>query len=434
VTSHCDAVVIGAGFAGLIAARDLSVAGHSVIHVEARDRIGGRTHTDEALGTQLEFGGAYVHWTQPNMWHELQHHGIPLAVPLEPRAVYWIVGDRTHRGTVEEYSEAVGPLLARFFADAGARSPLPFDVNAVDTAAVENETLASRLHALELSDADRDLLDGAIASLVTSYEEHGVTQLLCSVAAYFGHWDAFFETASVWPIEGGTRRLAKAISAESTAELRLSTPVSSVIDDGSGVTVTTHTGDTIRARVAVVAVPLNTLSDIAFTPDLPPAARLMIDEKNPIRGSKIWVRARGELEPFQAAAPVGRNPINAARVEFHRDGDTYIMCLCSSSTGIDPNDPAAVQDALRAFVPDIEVVATASHDWVTDEFSQGGFMLHRPGHFTNSAPQLRRPHGRILFAGSDIAGIEAGAIEGAMDTGAHAARTAAETLSAEAPR
>ncbi len=58
-------------------------------------------------------------------------------------------------------------------------------------------------------------------------------------------------------------------------------------------------------------------------------------------------------------------------------------------------------------------------------------MVHRPGHFTNGAVQLREAHGRIHFAGSDIAGVEAGAIEGAMDTGAHAARKIAVNLQTE---
>ena len=191
---------------------------------------------------------------------------------------------------------------------------------------------------------------------------------------------------------------------------------------------TTRAGATIWVRAAIVALPLNTLSDLTITPDVALAARTMIDEKNPIMGSKIWVRAKGELEPFQIMAPVGQNPVNAARVEYHADGDTFIMCLCSNGADIDATDRQAVQRALRVFVPDIEVLETACHDWASDEFSKGGFMLHRPGHFTNGAPQLRKPHGRIHFAGSDIADVEAGAIEGAMDTGAHAARNVAAAL------
>lgn len=428
MTDSYDVVVIGAGFAGVIAARDLSTQGHSVLLLEARDRVGGRTYTGNAFGHQVEFGGTYVHWTQPNMWHELQRHHIPLMAPLEPTKVYWLADGATHSGTAEGYAAAINPLMSRYFADARTQFPLPFDGNAVDTSAIENETLEDRLDSLNLSAYDRDLLDGAIAGLVTAYKEHGVAQFLSSVATYFGSWAAFFETAGVWPIEGGTKRLIDAILGESNAELRLSTPVASVEDDGSAVTVTTRAGETIRARAAVIALPLNTLGDITISPDVPRAARTMIDEKNPIMGSKIWVRAKGEIEPFQAMAPVGSNPINAARVEYHADGDTFIMCLCSDGAAIDAADLQAVQRALRTFVSDIEVLETASHDWATDEFSKGGFMVHRPGHFTNGAPQLREPHGRIHFAGSDIAGVDAGAIEGAMDTGAHAARNVAAAL------
>lgn len=423
MTNEYDVAVIGGGFAGVIAARDLSVKGHSVVLIEARDRVGGRTWTAPGLGRQLEYGGTYVHWTQPNMWQELQRHNIPLRIPVVPTTVYWIAEGTTHSASPEEYGAALEPLMNQFFADARAVFPQPFDIGLVDTSAVEKQTIADRLSALNLPSYEHDLLDGAMAGLVTAYEDHGVAQFLSCVATYFGSWAAFFETAGTWPIEGGTKRLLDAIMAESKAVVRLSTPVAAVEDDGTGVTVTTRAGEQIRARAAVVALPLNTLGDIAITPEVPAASRRMIDDKNPIVGSKIWVRAKGELEPFQAVAPLGQNPINAARVEYHEDGDTFIMCLCSTGAAIDATDPAAVQQALRAFIPDIEVRETACHDWVTDEFSKGGFMLHRPGHFTGGATQLREAHGRIHFAGSDIAGVEAGAIEGAMDTGAHAARS-----------
>ena len=57
-----DAVVVGAGFAGLIAARDLAKSGSSVLVVEARDRIGGRTWTAQVFGEEFEMGGTWVHW------------------------------------------------------------------------------------------------------------------------------------------------------------------------------------------------------------------------------------------------------------------------------------------------------------------------------------------------------------------------------------
>ena len=65
-----DVVVIGAGFAGLVAARDLSIDGRlSVLLVEARDRIGGRTWTANALGEDVEMGGTWVTGMAAK-WHD----------------------------------------------------------------------------------------------------------------------------------------------------------------------------------------------------------------------------------------------------------------------------------------------------------------------------------------------------------------------------
>lgn len=57
-----DVVVIGTGFAGLIAARDIGLTAGKVLLVEGRDRIGGRTWTAKALGEEFEMGGTWVHW------------------------------------------------------------------------------------------------------------------------------------------------------------------------------------------------------------------------------------------------------------------------------------------------------------------------------------------------------------------------------------
>ncbi|MFI0469824.1 flavin monoamine oxidase family protein [Saccharopolyspora sp. 5N102] len=423
-----DVAVIGAGFAGVIAARDLSVEGCSVIHLEARDRIGGRTFSGEAFGRSVEFGGAYAHWTQPNVWRELERYDIGLSTPLEIEKIYWLADGVVHSGTPLEYTGFGGPLLAQFVADARERFPRPFDVAAGDTSAIEQETLGDRLDSLDLSTWDRDVLDGALSSLVHSYSEQGMAQFLLWVAANFGDWGAFIETAGHWPIEGGTKRLLDEITGDSKAELRLSTPVTAIEDDGAGVVVTTCDGERIRARQAVVALPLNTLNGVTITPPVAQPVRTMIDQGNPMKTTKIWVRAKGEIEPFAANAPVGKHPINTAKTEYRHDGDTLIVCFCSDASTISAEDLEAVQQALRIFVPDIEVVATAAHDWVGDEFSQGTWVHHRPGNLTRAAPLMREPHGRIHFAGGDIAAVGVGGIDGAIATGAKAARDIARAL------
>src|SRR5690625_3783635 len=74
-------VVIGAGFAGLMAARELQAAGVSVEIVEARDRIGGRAWTEERMGRPLELGATWVHWYQAHTWTEIMRYNQPI-VPL----------------------------------------------------------------------------------------------------------------------------------------------------------------------------------------------------------------------------------------------------------------------------------------------------------------------------------------------------------------
>ncbi|KIX98637.1 uncharacterized protein Z520_05938 [Fonsecaea multimorphosa CBS 102226] len=419
-----DVAVVGGGFAGTVAARDLSKEGISVVLLEGRNRIGGRTYTGEAFGTQLDLGGTYVHWTQPNVWHELQRHNLTRLVPPldQGEKVFWLAEDKVHSGTQADFLSAVGPAMARLVGDARARFPMPFDIHAVPNSEIRTETIEDRMNSLNLTSYERDVLEGALAGVCHSFSKHGMEQLLWTVAAYFGEYMAFFETAGTFAIQGGTKALVDAIMAESSADVLLSTPVSAIADDGSQVTVTTRGGQQISARSVVVAVPINTIADIKITPEVPAPVRTMIEQRNPTLANKLWVRVKGEIEPFGIFAPIGKNPINAARTEVRHEGDTLIMCICSDAAAIDYNDLDAVQAALRVFVPDIEVVGTACHDWVADEFSQGGWMMHRPGNLTGAAPQMRQAHGRIYFAGADIAAIDVGAIEGAMETGAVAAR------------
>ena len=64
--TDADVLVVGAGFAGLSAARSLSEAGLDVVVIEARRRVGGRTHTVERSGVTLDLGGQ---WIGPGQTH-----------------------------------------------------------------------------------------------------------------------------------------------------------------------------------------------------------------------------------------------------------------------------------------------------------------------------------------------------------------------------
>ncbi|KAJ6445239.1 amine oxidase [Purpureocillium lavendulum] len=438
MTGQYDVAVVGAGMAGIVAARDLSALGLSVVLFEARDRVGGRTYTETALGGALELGGGYVHWTQPHIWTELQRHQMAeLQPPVPSEKIYWLADGAVNAGAESAWLEDVKPAIGRLFADARQRFPIPYEPHVVDNGDIEAQTLEERIDALCLSRHERDTLEGALSGMIHSCGVHGAVQLLHGAATSFGDYGALLETAGAWSLPpGGTKKLIDSILAECpSVHVHRSSPVQSISDDGSRVTITTRVGRLVIARAAIVAVPINTIRDIDFTPELPRPVQAILDQSggtpNPLKACKVWARVRGQIEPFSAFAPPGSLPISAARVEkpWH-GGDTLVLCMCADAAAIPATSGPrreVVETALRKFVPDIEVVDTAIHDWVNDEFSKGAWMMHRPGGFTG-ASEIRKRHGQVHFAGSDIAVVGTGAIEGAMDSGAAAARSVAAAL------
>ena len=82
-----DAVIIGGGFAGVTAARELTMRGRSAVLVEARDRLGGRTYTADHDGHAMELGGTWVHPLPPNVGAEISRNG----TETETFPVLWAV-------------------------------------------------------------------------------------------------------------------------------------------------------------------------------------------------------------------------------------------------------------------------------------------------------------------------------------------------------
>ena len=87
-----DVIVIGAGMAGLAAARELGRAGLSVCIVEARDRVGGRVFTvhDPECNVPIELGAEFIHGRAREIWDPLEKAGVEIT---EVDGDYWCNSD-----------------------------------------------------------------------------------------------------------------------------------------------------------------------------------------------------------------------------------------------------------------------------------------------------------------------------------------------------
>ena len=128
-----DVIIVGAGFAGLIAARELSRRDRTVLLIDGKDRIGGRALTAEVDGQKFEIGGTWVHWSQPHLWSEVTRYGLSLCESDGASAEQMIVvldqGASRKIVSVDELFPKLFRLMDRFSDVDGVRGrtvfPLP---------------------------------------------------------------------------------------------------------------------------------------------------------------------------------------------------------------------------------------------------------------------------------------------------------------------
>lgn len=180
----------------------------------------------------------------------------------------------------------------------------------------------------------------------------------------------------------------------------------------------------ITVDAAVCALPIGVLSSVHFTPAVSPELRLLADQGVAAQADKATVFVHDCPEPFYAHGIPGGG-FATASTTFH-DGDRAIVVGFTSEPGIlDLTDHAAVEKALRQYVPGITVDAVAWHDWAGDDFSRGTWSYLRPGQ-TSVRPAARHPLGRVTFAGSDYDSRLG--VEGALHTGGLAAEEVLDIL------
>lgn len=428
MTETYDVVIVGAGFAGLTAARELSGRGYRVLVLEARDRIGGRTWTTERLGRRLELGGTWVHWAQPHTWSEMTRYGLHIEPSPKPDDVYWRAGGDVHRTTRAGYGEFVARGQEFLLADTDRYFGRPYEPlaggdNADDLQAVDRLSIVDKLAESGLTGEELNLQTGIWAEHFNAPPELcAYTQALRWCAAG-GNRHVMDAAASSYRIAEGTGALAGAIRDDSSAEFRLNTAVHRIAQDAVSAAVTCADGTEIRARQVIVALGLDALRTVEFAAGLPGAVQRAAGDGSASRGLKTWITVRGQVEPFSAYGGADA-ALTFVRTEYFDDDSTTLVAFGPRASALDPNDRDAVGSALAYFRPDLDVIAVAGHDWTSDAWSAATWPMQQPGQLTTYLAALQQPIGVVRLACSDIANGWAGFIDGAIESGLRAARDA----------
>lgn len=442
--SHSDVIVIGAGLAGLAAARQLARADRKVTVLEARDRVGGRTCTMAASdGTAVDVGGQWVGPTQDRVLRLLGELGIGTYPQFHAgRKQLKLCGRRSHyRNTIPSLPlhNLIDLQLKLSRLDRLARQ-LPVDnpVAARHAARWDAISAADWMQRSTGSRKVRALLRAATHAIFAQEpEEISFLQFLSYVRSAGGLLKLIEipNGAQEQRIQGGAQQLSEGLARqarEAGADIHLDTPVWGVEQHSTGISVLTESGNHEADRL-VVALPPAQAAMLRWTPELPVRRRQLLQRMTMgsvikcllIYDEPFWRDANwsGEMVcdesplrmTFDATPPHGRH---GALVGFILGNEAEVW----SERGRDARRAAALEQLVEYFGPRAaqprEVI---DKDWCADPWSQGCYVaLMPPGVMTRLGPLLRQPLGRIHWAGTESATTWCGYMDGALESGERA--------------
>jgi monoamine oxidase len=446
---ECDVVVVGAGLAGLVAARELERAGVSVAVLEARERVGGRLLSEPITDDeQVEVGGQWVGPTQDRVLALAGELGLEtFPTHSEGKNVLELGGKlRRYSGTIPR----VGPLvladiaLARWRVDRMARrvdTEAPWKTPGAER--LDSQTFATWLRRGMRTRTARHLMTVAGRTVWGAEPaEMSLLHVLFYVRSAHG-FDMLMDVeggAQQDRIVGGSQLLASALAELLAGPLELDAPVERVAQRNEGVVV--DAGEvTARAKRAVVAIPPALRARIAFEPDLPPAHAQLSERMAPGLLTKVtavypepfWRKnglsgeALSDTGPATLTfdnSPPGGSP--GILVGFVGGADARRH----AELGTSQRRREVLEGFARLFGPRAsQAERFIELDWGREEWSAGGPTSNMPpGGWTSVGTALREPAGRVHWAGTETAGEWSGYMDGAVRSGERAAAEVAAAL------
>ncbi len=407
--SDLDVVVIGAGAAGLAAAKTLVARGYAIQVLEARERIGGRAWTDSArYGVPVDLGCAWLHSADVNPFLTI---AAELGFSVDRTEPAW--GGRRRIGKL---SAAERAAIERTIEEG---------LDAISAAGEQGRDVAASA-VLPATAPGRPLLD-AVISWIYGADPDQVSTLDAALYRDTGH---------NWPVREGYGALVAAHGAR--LPVRLSTPALAVDWRGPGVRVATPAGS-LSARAAIVSLPTTVLAEerVRFTPGLP-AAKLAAIEHLPLGvADKVIFRFAGDpfgLPPDSFVR--GRHDTSrTSSLQIRPFGRDIVSCYFGGRFARELEETGTMIEAARAelvnaFGGDVlahleEPHATA---WFLDPHARGSYSAALPGHGHRRADLAAPLENRLFFAGEACSPDFFSTCHGAHLSGITAADALAKSL------
>lgn len=449
-----DVLIIGAGLAGLSAARVLARRGVRLRVLEARDRVGGRTlsHTTR-FGDRVDLGAQWIGPTQDRISALVKEFGLtPFPQHEDGRKVLSL------GGRISTYRKAIPslPLLGLLDLDRTIRRlekmcrEVPLEAPHTAARAAEWDALTVEIwkRAHVRTRGARALVDIAVEAVFAAEPaELSLLYFLYYLHAGGGllRLSTIRDGAQETRLAEGTQEISLHLARALGDQVVLRAPVRALRQEADRVVVTSDAGE-YSARYVIVAVPPALAARIAYSPPLP-AGRDQLMQRMPM-GSVIKCIALYE-EPFWRAqgysgeALSDTGPVRMVFDDSPADASHGALVAFVLARGVRTLGPSTPEERRQAVLAELarllgpraaQCADYVEQDWTAEEWSRGcyvGFMA--PGVLSAYGQELARPCGRIHWAGTETATVWTGYMEGAIRSGERAAEEVATQLDIAAP-
>jgi monoamine oxidase len=453
IPKTADVVVVGAGLSGLSAARAIARAGHSVVVLEARERVGGRTWNRPITGgSYIDAGAEFVGPTQDRIKALAQAVGLETFPTYNTGSnVYWKDGKReTYAASGPTgiappdpaYLPDIVQIVQRLNTMAGevdveapweAKEALEWDSQTFYTWLKANEAnpdfirLASTATDAIFGQEPRDLsLLYAVFYMAASGDENNP-----------GTFERNFQTAGGAQEErivGGTQQISLRVAAELGTSVVLKAPVQKITQTAKGVRVKAK-GGSVSAKLAIVAVPPALAARIEYEPLLP-ALRDQFTQRAPMgsyaKVDVVYPTPFWREEGLTGQAVSVNGPVRVTFDSTPKEGSPGV--LLGFIGGSDARKWYALPSAQRreAVLENFtnyfgaqarSPVQYIENGWAEERFSRGDPVAGLPpGVLLDFGTALRAPVGRVHWAGTETSDYWVGYMDGAVRAGERAAR------------